>query len=204
MQLPQSKPLLVIISGPSGVGKDTVLRRMRERGVPFHFVVTMTTRPPRPGEVHGRDYIFVSEEEFKRVLDSGGLLEHAIVYGHHYGVPKEQVRRALVSGKDVLMRVDVQGAHTLRKLIPDAVFVFLVPSSEEELLERLRRRHSEDEESLRVRLSKFREEMQRLPEFDYVVVNADGKLDEAVDTILAIIKAEKSRTKPREVTIPEG
>ena len=204
MQLPQSKPLLVIISGPSGVGKDTVLRRMRERGVPFHFVVTMTTRPPRPGEVHGRDYIFVSKEEFKRVLDSGGLLEHAIVYGHHYGVPKEQVRRALASGKDVLMRVDVQGAHTLRKLIPDAVFVFLVPSSEEELLERLRRRHSEDEESLRVRLSKFREEMQRLPEFDYVVVNADGKLDEAVDTILAIIKAEKSRTKPREVTIPEG
>lgn len=203
MWRPEPQPLLVVISGPSGVGKDSVLRRIKEMGFPFHFVVTMTTRPPRPGEVNGRDYIFVSQEEFDRVLNSGGLLEHALVYGHHYGVPREQVRKALESGRDVLMRVDVQGARTLRRLIPEAVFIFLVPSSEEELLRRLQRRHSESEESLRVRLSKFREEMQHLPEFDYVVVNADGRLDDAVDTILAIIKAEKSRTQPRQVRIPE-
>ncbi|RLC77613.1 MAG: guanylate kinase [Chloroflexi bacterium] len=195
-------PLLVIISGPSGVGKDTVLKAMKAGGFPFHFVVTMTTRPPRPGEVNGEDYIFVSEEEFNKALRSGALLENAVVYGHHYGVPKEQVRKAVESGKDVLMRVDVQGARTLRGLIPEAVFIFLVPSSEEELLRRLKIRHTEDEEALKLRLSKFREEMESLSEFDYVVVNADGKLDETVQTILAIIKAEKCRTKQRKVQIP--
>jgi len=201
MWQPEPNPLLVIISGPSGVGKDTVLKKMKEMGFPFHFVVTMTTRPRRPGEVDGKDYIFVSQEEFNRALNSGGLLEHAVVYGYHYGVPKEQVRKALESGKDVLMRVDVQGARTLRRLIPEAVFIFLVPSSEEELLHRLKARHTEDEATLKLRLSKFHEEMKSLPEFDYVVVNADGKLDETVQTILAIITAEKCRTKPRRVKI---
>lgn len=195
----QENPLLVIISGPSGAGKDSVIRRMRELGFPFHFVVTMTTRPPRPGEVNGKDYIFVSEEEFESLLQRGGFLENAIVYGHRYGVPREQIKKALESGKDVVMRVDVQGARTLRHLIPEAVFIFLIPSSEEELIQRLKARHTEDEEALKLRLARAREEMRSLEEFDYVVVNANGLLDEAVQKIMAIITAEKCRTKPRKI-----
>ncbi len=196
----QVPPLLIVISGPSGAGKDSVIRRMKELGIPLHFVVTMTTRPPRPGEEDGKDYIFVSEEEFERVLKEGGFLENAIVYGHRYGVPKEQVRKALESGKDVVMRVDVQGARTLRRLVPEAVFIFLIPSSEEELVRRLKTRSTEDEKALELRLSIAREEMKSLGEFDYVVINADGRLDEAVQKIMAIITAEKCRTKPRKIS----
>ncbi len=196
----QAPPLLIVISGPSGAGKDSVIRRMKELGVPLHFVVTMTTRPPRPGEENGKDYIFVSEEEFEKLLREGGFLENAVVYGHRYGVPKEQVKKALESGKDVVMRVDVQGARTLRRLAPEAVFIFLIPSSEEELVRRLRARSTEDEKALELRLSIAREEMKSLEEFDYVVVNADGRLDEAVQKIMAIITAEKCRTKPRRIS----
>lgn len=194
-------PLLVVISGPSGAGKDSVIRRMRELGFPFHFVVTMTTRPPRPGEVNGEDYIFVSEEEFESLLRRDGFLENAVVYGHRYGVPKEQVKKALESGKDVIMRVDVQGARTLRRLVPEAVFIFLIPSSEEELARRLRARHTEDEEALKLRLARAKEEMQSVEEFDYVVVNANDRLDEAVRKIMAIITAEKCRTRPRKISL---
>ncbi len=196
----QSPPLLIVISGPSGAGKDSVIRRMKELGVPLHFVVTMTTRPPRPGEEDGKDYIFVSEEEFERVLREGGFLENAVVYGHRYGVPKEQVKKALESGKDVVMRVDVQGARTLRRLVPEAVFIFLIPASEEELVRRLRARSTEDEKDLELRLAIAREEMKSLEEFDYVVINADGRLDEAVQKVMAIITAEKCRTKPRRIS----
>jgi guanylate kinase len=173
---------------------------MKELGVPLHFVVTMTTRPPRPGEEDGKDYIFVSEEEFERVLREGGFLENAVVYGHRYGVPKEQVKKALESGKDVVMRVDVQGARTLRRLVPEAVFIFLIPASEEELVRRLRARSTEDEKDLELRLAIAREEMKSLEEFDYVVINADGRLDEAVQKVMAIITAEKCRTKPRRIS----
>lgn len=196
----QAPPLLIVISGPSGAGKDSVIRRMKELGVPLHFVVTMTTRPPRPGEEDGKDYIFVSEEEFERVLREGGFLENAVVYGHRYGVPKEQVKKALESGKDVVMRVDVQGARTLRRLVPEAVFIFLIPASEEELVRRLRARSTEDEKALELRLAIAREEMKSLEEFDYVVINADGRLDEAVQKVMAIITAEKCRTKPRRIS----
>jgi len=127
----ETYPLLVVISGPSGVGKDAVRKRMQERGCPFHFVVTATDRPQRPGEVHGKDYFFISAAEFDRMLANGELLEHAIVYGQHKGIPKAHVRQALTSGQDVLMRVDVQGATTIRRLVPEAVLIFLMPSSEE-------------------------------------------------------------------------
>ncbi len=197
----QGNPLLIVISGPSGAGKDSVIRRMKELGYPFHFVVTMTTRPQRPGEVNGRDYLFVSEEEFETLLREGGFIENAVVYGHRYGVPKEQVKKALESGKDVIMRVDVQGARTIRRLIPEAVFIFLVPSSEEELVRRLRARHTEGEEALKLRLETAREEMKSVGEFDYVVINADGRLDEAVQKIIAIITAEKCRTRPRKIAL---
>jgi guanylate kinase len=199
--LQRPNPLLVVISGPSGVGKDTVIKRMKELNYPFHFVVTATTRPRRKGEVHGVDYIFVSEAKFKKWMREGELLEHALVYGQYKGVPKEQVRQALASGQDVIMRVDVQGAATLRSLAPDAVLVFLIAGSEEELLGRLHGRGTETEGALQERTVTLREEMKRIPEFDYVVVNRDGQLDRAVENIAAIIAAEKCRARQRVIRL---
>jgi len=197
-------PLLVLISGPSGVGKDAVLKRMRELGYPFHFVVTATTRPRRPGEVDGRDYLFLSEAEFRAMQERGELLEHAIVYGELKGVPKEQVRQALASGKDVLMRLDVQGAATVRRKVPGVITIFLTASSDEELVARLKRRRSEPPEKLQQRIATAREEMEHIPEFDYVVVNRENELDETVRQIVAIMRAEKCRVRRREVKLSDG
>jgi len=194
-------PLLVVISGPSGAGKDATLKRMQELGYPFHFVVTATDRPRRPGEVHGRDYFFVSTAEFEDMLARDELLEHAIVYGHHKGIPKEQMRQALASGKDVIMRIDVQGAATIRRLVPEAVFIFLTASSEEELIRRLKSRKTETPEGLQKRIATAREEMKQIKKFDYVVVNRDNHLDETVQTIMAIITAEKCRVHQREIRL---
>jgi guanylate kinase len=190
-------PLMVVISGPSGVGKDSVVRRMEELGHPFHFVVTATSRPRREYEVEGRDYHFLTVEQFEQMIYGGELLEHAVVYGQHKGIPKAHVREALDSGKDVIMRLDVQGAATVRRLVPDAVLIFLVAASEEELARRLQDRHTDDAEQIRKRMDTAREEMKHMEEFDYVVVNADCALDEAVRKIVAIITAEKCRTHPR-------
>jgi guanylate kinase len=197
----EPQPLLIVISGPAGVGKDSLIQRMKERDHPFHFVVTATDRPPRPGEIHGVDYFFLTTEECLRMEREGELLEHAVVYGQHKGVPKQQVREALASGKDVVMRVDVQGAATIRELVPEAVLIFLVAPSEEELEQRLRRRGGDSPEQLEKRITIAHEEMKRLPEFDYVVVNRDGELDQAVDDVVAIIQAEHCRAKPRAVKL---
>jgi len=194
-------PVLVVVSGPSGVGKDTVLKRMKELDYPFHFVVTATTRPPRKDEEQGVAYWFVSEAEFKDLISRGELFEHALVYGDYKGVPKKQVRRALASGQDVIMRLDVQGATTVRRLIPDAILIFLLAGSEDELLGRLRARRTETEKALGRRIATARGEMKRIPEFDYVVVNRDGQLDRAVETIAAIIAAERCRTKQRVIHV---
>src|SRR5512139_3528359 len=165
------QPLLIVISGPSGAGKDTVMQRMKERGLPFHFVVTATTRSQRANEIHGRDYFFVSKEEFARMIDEDDLIEHAIVYNDYKGIPKKQVRQALASGKDVVMRIDVQGAATIRELCPDAVLVFLTTQSEDEMINRLRVRKSETPEGLNLRIATARQESRRIDLFDYVVVN---------------------------------
>lgn len=198
---PSPPPLLIVISGPSGVGKDSVIQRMKERNLPFHFVVTATTRPPRPGEKHGVDYFFISQAEFAEMIEKGELLEYAIVYNDYKGVPKEQVRQALASGKDVLMRVDVQGAATIRRICPGALLIFLTTQSEEEMVGRLQARQSESPEQLKLRIATARQELKRMDEFDYVVVNRQGQLDETVDTILAIIQAEHHRVHPRKVTL---
>lgn len=197
----QPTPLLLVISGPSGVGKDVLIRRLRERGYPFYFVVTATSRPKRPSEVEGQDYFFVSKEEFEDMVARGELLEHALVYGDYKGVPKAQIRDALASGLDVIMRVDVQGASTIRQIAPEAVFIFLAPASEEELVARLKARSSESPEHLRQRLKTARWEMEQIGQFDYVIVNPDGELDKAVDQLLAIITAEKCRVYPRKVVL---
>lgn len=198
---PIPAPLLIVISGPSGVGKDSVLQRMKERGLPFHFVVTATTRPQRPEEKEGIDYIFVGREEFASMIDEGELMEYAVVYGDYKGIPKAQVRKALASGKDVLMRVDVQGAATVRKISPEAILIFLTTSSEQELVERLEKRKTESSEDLKLRIATARQEFKRIGEFDYIVVNRENQLDETVDTIRAIIDAEHHRVQPRKVTL---
>lgn len=198
---PVNEPLLIVISGPSGVGKDSVLEMMKQRGLPFHFVVTATTRPPRPEERDGIDYLFVSREEFAGLIEKEELLEYAIVYNDYKGIPKEQVRKALSSGKDVVMRVDVQGAATVRKISPEAILVFITTSSEEELVERLERRKTETPENLKLRIATARQEFKRIDEFDYVVVNRDGELDDTVDRIEDIISAEHHRVTPRRVQL---
>lgn len=195
------QPLLIVISGPSGAGKDTVMQRMQERGLPFHFVVTATTRPRRTSEVHGRDYFFVSKEEFARMIDEDELIEHAIVYGDYKGIPKQQVREALASGKDVMMRIDVQGAETVRRMAPEALMIFITTESEQELVYRLETRKTETADSLAIRIATARKELKRVEAFDYVVINRDFHLDETVDTIRAIIDAEHHRVKPRMVTL---
>jgi guanylate kinase len=199
---PHRQPLLIVLSGPSGVGKDTVIQRMKERRLPFHFVVTATTRPARPGEVHGRDYFFVSSDEFAEMIENDELLEYAIVYNDYKGIPKQQVREALASGQDVIMRVDVQGAARVRDLTNDgACLLFLTTTTEDELVERLRARKSETPEGLNLRIATARKELERMVEFDYCVINHDMTLDETVDKIIAIIEAEHSRVRPRRVKL---
>jgi guanylate kinase len=197
----ESPPLLVVISGPSGAGKDALIDRMKEQGMPFHFVVTATTRPKRPDEVEEVDYIFVSVSEFAEMIERQELLEYAIVYGDYKGIPKQQVRDALSSGKDVVMRVDVQGAATVRRLAPEAVLIFLTAPSEEELVTRLHSRKTESPGQLRIRVATSRQEMTRLREFDYVVVNHQDRLDDAVTDVECIIKSEHCRTQPRKVML---
>ncbi|MBI4498337.1 MAG: guanylate kinase [Chloroflexi bacterium] len=200
--LPAPSPLLVVISGPSGVGKDAVLTRMRAREAPRHYVVTATTRPPRSGEVNGVDYVFLATERFRELLAAGELLEWAEVYGNYYGVPKSAVAEGLARGLDVVVKTDVQGAASIRRLVPEAVGIFLAPASLQELETRLRGRGTEAPPDLARRLATARQELAQLPQFDYVVVNRDGGLDDAVDTIEAILRAERCRTHPRQARLP--
>ncbi len=197
----EKPPLLVVISGPSGVGKDVLIQCMKQEGLPFHFVVTATTRPQRPDEVDGVDYFFVSMNEFADMIERQELLEYALVYGDYKGIPKKQVRDALDSGKDVVMRLDVQGAATVRRLASEAILVFLTAPSEEELTARLQSRKTESSEQLRIRIATSRQEMKRLSEFDYVVVNCHNRLDEAMAHVVSIMQTEHCRTHPRQVRL---
>ncbi len=187
------RPLLVVLSGPSGVGKDSTMARLRELGARFYQVVTATTRPRRPNETDGVDYHFLTMQQFAEMIETQELLEHAVVYGDYKGIPKAEVRKGLASGLDVVLRVDVQGAATIRSLVPQAVAIFLIASSEEEMVVRLRGRKTEDPGMLAMRIATAREELRRLDEFDYVVVNRDGCLGEAVLQVLAIMTAERCR-----------
>ncbi len=194
-------PLLVVLSGPSGVGKDAALDGLRGLGRPWHFVVTATTRPIRANEVDGADYIFLSDKEFERMVSVGEFLEHAYVYGNWYGVPKSQITGAIEKGLDTILKVDVQGAATFKRLLPDAVFIFLEPPSLEDLRRRLTTRATESGEALEARVKVAWNEMECMISFDYHVVNHENKLDEAVACIDSIILAEKCRTLPRKISI---
>jgi guanylate kinase len=197
----EHQPLLIVISGPSGVGKDATLQALKKRDLPLHFVITATTRAPREGEIDGVDYFFYSKAEFERLIAANDLLEHALVYDDYKGIPKQQIRQAMASGQDVILRVDVQGAATLRRLCPDAVLIFLLPSSVPEWHNRLNNRKSETAQSMKVRLDTVKRELDYLEIFDYMVTNKHNQLEDAVDTIVEIIHAEHHRTIPRKITL---
>jgi guanylate kinase len=189
------KPSLFILSGPSGVGKDAVLHKLKETSLPLKYVITMTTRPRREKERDNIDYIFVSREHFQELIDNDGLLEYANVYGNLYGVPRAQVEEALDKGHDVIVKVDVQGADNIKHIKPDAISIFLRPSSLSELSQRLKHRRTESIEALDLRIKTASEEMEKLTEFDYAVINQRGEIDKAVSEIRSIITAEKCRVR---------
>ncbi len=200
--IPRESPsLLLVVSGSSGAGKDAVIERMKERHLPFSFVVTITTRECRATEVPGIHYNFVSVEEFQRMVEADELLEWAKVYDNFYGVPRKAVRDALATGRDVVVKVDVQGAATIRRTVPGAALIFIRPPSMEELERRLRSRHSETPEALATRLGKAAEEYRQLSLFDYVVTSYPGRIDDVVGRIQSIVTAEKCRVEPRRVDI---
>lgn len=187
------RPVLVVLSGPSGVGKDSIIHGLKQSNYPFYFVVTATTRPIRPNERDGMDYHFVTVGEFAEMIENDELLEYAVVYGDYKGIPKKHVREALASGQDVIMRIDVQGAATIRALVPNAVTIFLTAESEQELVRRLQLRKTEEADQLKMRIVTARRELRRFTEFDYVVINREEQLVDAVNEVLSIIRAEKSR-----------
>jgi guanylate kinase len=186
-------PMLVVLSGPSGSGKDAVRDLLMAWQLPVHFAVTATTRPKRPGEVDGVDYHFVSDHEFDRLEAEHGLIERAIVYGQRKGVPSAEVVEPLKAGRDVIARVDVQGAETLRHLVPDVLLIFIAPPSIEEEARRLQERNTESEEEARLRVETAAREMEAAKRFDYIVVNETGKLEETARRIVEIIASEKRR-----------
>ena len=194
-------PLLIVLSGPSGVGKDAVLARMKKLERPFHYVITTTTRPKRAAEKNGVDYYFLSGKEFQQMIDENQFLEWANVYDNYYGVPKNEITVALRNGVDTIVKVDVQGAATIKEILPQAVFIFLMPPSLEELEKRLRKRHSESTSGLALRLKKAKEEIESLPLFDYVITSRQNKVDEVVFQIDAIVTAEKRRVNPSIVPV---
>lgn len=191
----QSEPILFILSGPSGVGKDAALLGLKKKLLPLTYVVTMTTRPPREAETDGIDYRFVSKEQFKSLIDTDGLLEWANVYENMYGVPADTVEDSLQNGRDVMVKVDIQGVDNIKNKKPNAISIFLMPESYDDLFSRLKKRNTESEESLKIRMATATAEMEKVKEFDYAVINPFGKIDEAVSQIEAIITAEKCRVR---------
>ena len=197
----QPTPILVVISGPSGVGKDAVLNRMRELGSRQYFTVTATTRSLRPGETDGVDYCFVTKEMFQQMIEHDELLEWAEVYGNYYGSPKSQIRDNLSLGRNVILKIDIQGAAAVRDMLPQALSIFIAPPSFSELERRLRERMTESPDELALRLRIAEQEIQESSKFDYIVTNRNGKIDDAVSEIERIIDKEERRTPPRIVSL---
>jgi len=193
--------LIIVISGPSGVGKDSVLRALKNGGLPLHHVVTANTRKPRPGEVEGVDYFFVSKEKFEEMILNDELIEYSKVYQDYKGPPKSEVRKAIETNKDVIFRLDVQGAEKIKTLFPHSILIFLTPTNQEEWYKRLKGRRLSKEKDLGMRIKTVQVELEKAAIFDYIVVNAQDKLSETVETIEAIITAEHHRTHKHKIDL---
>lgn len=197
-----TKPRLIVISGPSGVGKDTIIDRLRLRCPDMYFAVTATTRERRGGEIDGIHYHFYSREEFQQKLDAGEFLEWAKVYGDYfYGVPKTPIRQALARGQDVVLKVDTQGVQTIRQITKGGIYIFIAPPSIDELAHRLRSRKTDDPHAVMRRLRTAQRELLTIGNFDYVAFNESDREDETVTQILAILSAERCRLGQREVEV---
>lgn len=186
-----SKGLLFVLSGPSGVGKNTVLDELFKKFNGVSYSVSATTRERRSGEVEGENYFFISEEKFKEIEENDGFIESALVHGHHYGTPKKFVDQKLAEGEDIILEIDTQGAKQVREKYPEAVYIFLLPPSLEELENRLDKRGSESDKSKNVRLSNARQELKEVHNYDYEVIN--DSLADAVREIKKIIIKEQKR-----------
>jgi guanylate kinase len=193
--------LLFVLSAPSGAGKDTVIQALQAQGSDFFVVPSVTTRAPRPGESEGHPYYFVDQQRFDQLVASGELLEHAYVHGNWYGQPRQPIRNTLQAGRDVLLKIDVQGATTIRNLIPRAIFIFLHPGSSAELVQRLEARHTETPEELQLRLTNAETELAEQHWYDYLVFNRHEQLQAAVNDLRAIIRAEHCRVTPRQIEL---
>ncbi len=192
------KGILFVVSGPSGVGKTSMIKSILSEIEDTVFSVSCTTRPKRPDEVDGEDYFFVSEEEFKKMIEKDEFLEWARVHGHLYGTPRKFVEDTVNKGKDVILDIDVQGALSVKKKAKDAVYIFIAPPSMEDLRKRLEKRKTEDKEAMERRLEDARWELQLIEEFDYLIINRD--LKEAINDLKSIIRSERLRTvRQREV-----
>lgn len=194
---------LVIISGPSGVGKDTIIDALRRRpdADRYHFVVTCTTRAARPGEVDGVSYHFLDRDAFLALRDAGELLEANEVHGHWYGTPRDQVVEALASGRDVILKIDVQGAQVVKERVADALLVFVVPPSLETLFQRLKSRATESADELELRQRNAAIELSRQQDYDYVVVNETGQVERTAARIEEIVAEERRRRRLRRVRL---
>jgi guanylate kinase len=204
--LPEGAPgsQLVIISGPSGVGKDTIIAALRARDPEdpdYHYVVTCTTRSPRDGELDGVSYHFVDLMSFERMRERGELLEATEVHRNWYGTPRRQVAEALALGKDVILKIDVNGAQVVKDRVPDALLVFIVPPSQEALFQRLRSRATETAEELDLRQRNAAIELARAGDYDHVVVNETGEVERTAAEIEAIIAQEKRRNPTRRLRV---
>jgi guanylate kinase len=199
---PPASGLVFVLSGPSGVGKSTLIEHLKTDGFPITYCVTATTRPARTGEEHGKHYYFLSDAEYDALLAADQFLEHAVVHNlYRYGIPLQSIRDGLRRGTDLIMAPDVQGASTVRWKLPNAITIFLRPASLEELLPRLEARGTETEEERRIRLATAEREMQRMSEYDYVIINQSGSLERAMNDLKAIISAERLRLCRRDVTL---
>ncbi len=179
--------MVIVISGPSGVGKDVVIDSIIGKNPNFHHVVTATTRKKRPGEIDGVDYFFLTKNQFTLKRFAGEFLEYAEVYGNYYGVLKSEVQNPLKEGKDVILKVDVQGALTLKREMPGALFIFLAPSSIDDLLKRMKKRNADTDAAMKIRINKAKEEMKSQKLFHYSVVNLQDNLDQTVKIVHSYI-----------------
>ena len=196
----EPKPLILIISGLSGSGKDTVINRLKEIStVDFHFVVTCNTRAKREGEIEGKDYHFISRKKFLEMIKNGEMLEHSEVYDDLKGVPRFEIEKALQEGKDMILRLDHQGMRKVKAVYPEAVTIFIIPPDADKWLARLRARNTDSEESLTVRIQTAVSELEHIDDFDYVLVN--DEINHAAMDLLTILRAEHMRSRNRKVVV---